>query len=92
MSAILHLFVPLLSYYSLHIDPTNPSKYNELQQLFTIPLQNMCQQQKYPQMLHVCHVPKLLIVQQWDSMPKYKAHMGLTGINHVTRYAVHRQQ
>ena len=36
----------------------------------------MCVSNKYdPQMPHICHMPKLLDMHQWGSMPKYMPRM-----------------
>ena len=51
----------------------HPSQFNKLQHLFTILLQNMCQQQVFPS--NAKQIPKFLNVHQWGSMPIYMPHM-----------------
>ena len=67
-------------------------KINKLQQLFTILLQNMSQQNYVPQMPNICHMPKLLDMYQWGKHANINDAYELTGINNVNGSSVHRWQ
>ena len=78
MPGTLHIYVALHFYYSLHWNPTLQQisiKINKLQHLFTILLQNICQQHIFPQMSHICHITKWLHMYQWGSIPIYICYM-----------------
>ena len=87
MPAILHIYVLLYFYYSLHIDPLlhTSIRINEVQHLFTNLMQHMYQQQiktlKY-------HTAELLDLHQWGKHARIYATYKLTDINHVTMSAV----
>ena len=77
ISPTLHIHVPLLSYHSLHIDPTlshTQVKNQQAKPLFTIIA--ICTSNKYSQqMSHICHMCKSPYVHHWGSMPIYMPHI-----------------
>ena len=91
--ALLHIYVILDIYCSLLTDSSLlQTAINELHHLFTILLQNMCQQQiSLSNAIHMSDVI-LLNMHQWENYANIYVTYELTGLNHVARSTVHRCQ